>query len=36
MITKEQCFIDRVLDEMEYRGNERLEQYVLIERDNQK
>lgn len=29
MVTKEQCLIDRVLDEMEYRGNERLAQYVL-------
>ena len=29
MVTKEQCLIDCVLDEMEYRGNERLVQYVL-------
>lgn len=29
MVTKEQCLLDRVLDEMNYGGNDRLTQYVL-------
>lgn len=29
MVTKEQCLLDRVLDEMEYGRNDRLAQYVL-------
>ena len=29
MVTKEQCLIDRVLDELEYGRNDRLAQYVL-------
>lgn len=29
MVTKEQCLLDRVLDELEYGGNDRLAQYVL-------
>ena len=29
MVTKEQCLLSRVLDELEYGGNDRLAQYVL-------